>query len=500
MKELKLIGWIGILTALVLSLSTPLWAEEPAAPPAGGAPAAVAESAPPAAPEAAAAPAAPKIDTGDTAWLLASSALVLLMTPGLAFFYGGMVRTKNTLSTMMQSFILICIISVQWVLWGYSLSFGPDKGGLIGSLAWLGLNGVGLEPNADYGATVPHQAFMIFQAMFAIITPALITGAFAERMKFSTFCVFSLLWATLIYDPLAHWVWGVGGWMRNMGALDFAGGTVVHISSGVSALACALYMGKRIGYGKDPMPPHNLPFTVLGAGLLWFGWFGFNAGSAVASGALATSAFVVTNTAAAAAALAWTCIEWAHKGKPTVLGAVSGAVAGLVAITPASGFVGPMSSIIIGIGGGAVCYFGAMVLKNMLGYDDSLDAFGVHGLGGTFGALVTGLFASKAINSAGNDGLFFGNPHQLTVQAITVVATWAFAFVGTMILLKVLDMTMGLRVSNESEIAGLDLSEHDNAAYPEFAVSMISSTSDLNVAYAASKPKSSEKAPEKVLR
>ncbi|MEK6577196.1 MAG: ammonium transporter [Nitrospirota bacterium] len=407
----------------------------------------------------------PKIDTGDTAWVLASSALVLLMTPGLALFYGGMVRKKNVLGTIMQSFIMICLISIQWVLWGYSLAFGPDSGGIIGSLDWLGLRGVGLEPNPDYAATIPHQAFMIFQAMFAIITPALITGAFAERMKFSAFLVFSVLWATFVYDPLAHWVWGVGGWMRNLGALDFAGGTVVHISSGVSALAAALYMGKRVGYGKEVMMPHNLPMTALGAGLLWFGWFGFNGGSAVASGALATSAFVVTNTAAAAAALTWMLIEWSHRGKPTVLGAVSGAVAGLVAITPASGFVGPVSSILIGIGGGFVCYFGAVILKNKLGYDDSLDAFGVHGLGGTFGALATGLFATKAINAAGNDGLFFGNPYQLFVQAVTVVGTWVFAFVATMILLKIIDSVMGLRVTEEDEFTGLDMSEHGESGY-----------------------------------
>jgi Amt family ammonium transporter len=492
MEGIKKATMIGILTALVLPLSMPLWADEPAAPPAEAPPvAAVVEAAP---------AAAPKIDTGDTAWMLASAAMVLLMTPGLALFYGGMVRTKNALSTMMQSFIMICLIGVQWVLWGYSLSFGPDQGGLIGSLAWFGLNGVGLDPNPDYAATIPHQAFMIYQAMFAIITPALITGAFAERMKFSTFLVFSLLWATLVYNPLAHWVWGVGGWMRNLGALDFAGGTVVHISSGVSALAAALYMGKRTGYGKDPMPPHNLPMTVLGAGLLWFGWFGFNGGSAVSSGALATSAFVVTNTAAAAAGLAWTFIEWAHKGKPTVLGAVSGAVAGLVAITPASGFVGPMSALAIGVGGGAVCYFGAMILKHKLGYDDSLDAFGVHGLGGTFGALATGLFATKAINSAGADGLFFGNPKLLGIQAITVVATWAFSFVMTMILLKVLDVTMGLRVSKEKEFTGLDIAEHDNTAYPEFAISMFSTTGDINVGHAAPKSRIGEEAHEKVLR
>jgi Amt family ammonium transporter len=411
-------------------------------------------------------PAAPTaIDTGDTAWILISAALVLLMTPGLAFFYGGMVRKKNVLGTIMQSMVMIALISIQWVLFGYSLSFGPDQGGIIGSLAWVGLKGVGMDPNPDYAATIPHQAFMIYQAMFAIITPALISGAFAERMKFSTFLVFSLLWATLVYNPLAHWVWGVGGWMRNLGALDFAGGTVVHISSGVSALAAALYMGKRIGYGREPMPPHNLPMTVLGAGILWFGWFGFNGGSALASNGLAVNAFVVTHLAAAAATLTWMAVEWSHRGKPTVLGAVSGAVAGLVVITPASGFVGPISAILIGIGGGFVCYFGAVILKNKLGYDDSLDAFGVHGLGGTFGALATGFFASKAVNSAGNDGLFFGNPSLVLIQAITVVATWIFAFAVTWILLKVLDSTMGLRVTKENEITGLDMSEHGEGAY-----------------------------------
>src|SRR5438132_2922539 len=340
-----------------------------------------------AAPDTATAPAPPKIDTGDTAWVLVSTALVLAMTaPGVALFYGGMVRSKNALSVVLQSFIILCLISVQWVLWGYSLAFGPDVGGIIGSLAWFGLNGVGYDPNPDYAATIPHQAFMLFQMMFAVITPALITGAYADRMKFSAFILFTLLWATFIYDPLAHWVWGVGGWVRNLGALDFAGGTVVHISSGISGLACALVIKKRRGYGKEHMAPHNLPMTVLGASLLWFGWFGFNAGSAVAAGALATSAFVVTNTATAAAALAWMVAEWLYRGKPTVLGAASGAVAGLVAITPASGFVGPLSSIIIGAGAGFFCYV-AIIVKSRLGYDDSLDAFGVHGIGGTWGAL-----------------------------------------------------------------------------------------------------------------
>jgi Amt family ammonium transporter len=419
----------------------------------------------PAVPAAAPAPVPPKIDTGDTDWVLTSSALVLDMTaPGLAIFYGGMVRRKNVLNIILQSFIILCLISVQWVLWGYSLAFGPDKWHLIGGLEWLGLNGVGLDPNADYAATVPHQAFMVFQLMFAVITPALITGACAERMKFSAFLVFVLLWATFVYDPLAHWVWAVGGWLRNLGALDFAGGTVVHISSGFAGLACAMALGKRHGHGIEPMPPHNLPFTIIGASLLWFGWFGFNAGSAVSSGALATSAFVVTNTATAAAALEWMVSEWVHRGAPTALGATSGAVAGLVAITPASGFVGPLPSILIGIGAGILCYM-AVVLKGKFGYDDALDAFGIHGVGGSWGAIATGLFASKAINPAGADGLFFGNPGQLLVQFEAVVVSWVFAFVGTYVLLKIVDGTMGLRVSKEHEVTGLDLTQHNEEAY-----------------------------------
>ena len=425
-------------------------------------PAAAPSEAPPAAP---AAPAPPKLDSGDTAWMLTSSALVLLMTaPGLALFYGGLVRRKNALGTIMHSFIILALISIQWALWGYSLAFGPDRGGIIGSLAWVGLRGVGLDPNPDYGATVPHQAFMIYQMMFAVITPALITGAFAERMKFSSFLVFTLLWATFIYDPLAHWVWAIGGWMRKMGALDFAGGTVVHISSGVSALAAALIVGKRRGYPQEPMPPHNLTMSVTGAALLWFGWFGFNAGSAIAANKLATNAFVVTHLATAAATLAWMFAEWSSKGKPTVLGAASGAVAGLVAITPASGFVGPMPAIAIGVGAGVFCY-SACILKARLGYDDSLDVVGVHGIGGTWGALATGLFASKAINPDGADGLFFGNPGQLGIQAIAVLATWVFAFAGTIILLKIVDAIMGLRVSQDDEQVGIDLSQHEENAY-----------------------------------
>jgi len=437
---------------------------KPSAVPAGTAEQPKPESQAAAAPSAPAAKAAPKIDTGDTAWMLVSAALVLLMTPGLALFYGGMVRTKNVLGTIMHSFIIIALITVQWVLWGYSLAFGPDVGGIIGSLSWFGLNGVGLDPYPDYAATVPHQAFMIYQAMFAIITPALITGAIAERMKFSTFIVFTLLWATFVYDPIAHWVWGVGGWIRAMGALDFAGGTVVHISSGISALAAALLVGKRKGFGRDPMGPHNLPMTIMGAGILWFGWFGFNAGSAIAAGKVSTSAFVVTHIATAAAALSWAAAEWIYRGKPTTLGAASGAVAGLVAITPASGFVGPIPALFIGLAAGILCYAGVMG-KNRFGYDDSLDVVGVHGVGGTWGALATGLFASKAINDAGDNGLFFGNPGLFGVQVLAVLTTWVYAFVVTLILLKVLDWTMGLRVSEEEEEMGLDLSQHSETGY-----------------------------------
>jgi ammonium transporter, Amt family len=425
--------------------------------PFGGAPEAAIATAPAVPPE-------PRIDKGDTAWILTSSALVLMMTiPGLFLFYGGLVRGKNVLGTIMQSFVVVALISIQWVLWGYSLAFGPDIGGWIGSLSWFGLNNVGTTPNPDYSATIPHQAFMVFQMMFAIITPALITGAVAERAKFGTFIVFVLLWATFVYDPLAHWVWGKG-WMGSMGALDFAGGTVVHISSGFSALAAAYFFGRRVGYGYETMTPHNLPFTVIGASLLWVGWFGFNAGSALAADGLATVAFVTTNTAAAAAALAWMFTEWFTHGKPTALGAATGAVAGLVSITPAAGFVSPISAIIIGAVGGMLCYK-ACNLKARLGYDDSLDVVGVHGIGGTWGALATGLFASKAINPAGNDGLFYGNPAQLGVQAVTVVATIAFALLMTFIILSILKATMGLRVSEEEERMGLDLTQHNERGY-----------------------------------
>jgi Amt family ammonium transporter len=406
----------------------------------------------------------PKVDTGDTAWLLISAALVMLMIPGLALFYGGMVRTKNVLGTIMHSFIALGVITVQWILYGYSLAFGPDIGHVIGNLKWAGLSGVGLDPFPGYAATVPHQAFMIFQMMFAVITPALIAGAFAERFKFKTYLVFLILWATLVYDPLAHWVWGIGGWIRDLGGLDFAGGLVVHISAGVAALAAALIVGKRRGYGDELMPPHNLTMTLLGAGILWFGWFGFNGGSAVASGSLATSAFVATQIAAATAALSWMIVEWAYKGNPTVLGAASGAVAGLATITPASGFVGPLAAIIIGLVAGALCYY-AVNLKSKFGYDDSLDVVGVHGVGSTWGVLATGLFASKAINAAGNNGLFFGNPSLLGIQALSILSVWIYSFAMTFIILKVLDWTMGLRVSEDHEISGLDISQHGEAGY-----------------------------------
>ncbi len=456
---------VSIISLIFILLPVALvFAEEPKAVAVQETPAQAPAEAAPAAPAA-----QPKNDPGDTAWILVSSALVMLMTPGLALFYGGMVRRKNVLGTIMQSFIILAMISIQWVLWGYTLAFGPDKwGGIIGGLEWFGLKGVGVDPNPDYAATIPHQAFMLFQMMFAIITPALITGAFAERVKFSTFLVFILLWATFVYDPIAHWVWGLSGgkgWLNNLGALDFAGGTVVHISSGISALAAAIIIGKRKGYGTESMPPHNIPMVVLGGALLWFGLFGFNAGSALSAGGLSASAFLATNTACAAAALTWAIVEWAHRGKPTVLGAVSGAVAGLVAITPAAGFVGPMSSILIGVTAGIVCYFAVSVVKGKLGYDDSLDAFGIHGVGGTLGAIATGLFASKAVNPAGNDGLFFGNPTLLKYQIIAVIVTAAYAFVVTAILLKVLDATMGLRVSKEDEVTGLDLSQHGESGY-----------------------------------
>jgi Amt family ammonium transporter len=399
----------------------------------------------------------------DTAFILVSAALVMFMTPGLALFYGGMTRSKNVLGTIMQSFICLGIITLVWILWGYSLSFGKDIGGLIGGLNFIGLKGVGMEPSPDYASTIPHLAFMIFQGMFAIITPALITGAFAERMKFSAFLIFTILWSTLVYSPLCHWVWG-GGWMGAMGALDFAGGAVVHMSSGSAALAAALIIGPRRGFGKRSFLPHNLPMTLTGAAILWFGWFGFNAGSALAINGLAANAFVTTHIAAAAAAVSWLLIEWMHHGKPTTLGLASGAVAGLVAITPAAGFVGPFSALVIGFAGGIICFYG-IHLKSKFGYDDSLDVVGIHGLGGVWGALATGLFASTVINPDGANGLFFGNPSQLWIQFVSVVATCVFSFVVSFILLKIVDSTIGLRVDDEDEEQGLDVSEHSESAY-----------------------------------
>ena len=404
------------------------------------------------------------MNTGDTAWVLISTALVMLMTPGLAFFYGGMVRRKNVLGILMQCFMILCVLSIQWVLFGYSLAFAPGKG-FFGGLDWVGLIGVGAEPYKDYAATIPHSAFMIFQAMFAIITPALIIGAFAERMKFSAFLLFTILWATFIYDPVAHWVWGIGGWLKELGALDFAGGTVIHVNAGIAALATALFIGKRKGYPHKAVPPHNLPHTVLGTALLWFGWFGFNAGSALAASALAVNAFVVTNTAAAAAGLTWALIEWMKHGKPTIFGTATGAVAGLVAITPAAGFVGPLSAIVIGIVVSLVCYVFVAILKPKLGYDDSLDAFGVHCIGGVWGALATGLFASKAVNPDAANGLFFGDPKQFLVQCLAVAVTLAYSFVGTIIIYKVVDWIVGMRVTEKDEVVGLDLTQHNENAY-----------------------------------
>lgn len=404
------------------------------------------------------------LDTGDTAWLLVASALVLFMTPGLAMFYGGMTRQKNILSTLMHSFFIMGIVSIHWALLGYTLAFGSDVGGVIGGLDYLFLAGVGQGPS-PFAATIPDLLFVMYQGMFAVITPALISGAFAERMRFGAFVLFTLLWATLVYAPLAHWVWG-GGWMgpNGIGALDFAGGTVVHISSGTAALAAAIVLGRRLGWPREPVIPHNLPFTVLGAGILWFGWFGFNAGSALTSGGLAASAFATTHLAAAAATVSWALTEYLQRGKASVLGAASGAVAGLVAITPAAGFVAPMPALVIGGVAGVICYF-AVAVKFRLGYDDSLDVVGVHGAGGAWGALATGLFASTAVNAAGADGLLSGNVAQLGVQALSVLATIAYAFVVSFVLLRIVDATVGLRATEEDEVVGLDLSQHGERAY-----------------------------------
>jgi Amt family ammonium transporter len=416
--------------------------------------------------------------SADNAWMLTSAALVLMMTgPGLALFYGGLVRKKNVLSTMLQSFGMMAIISVLWALCGYSLAFSSGTS-FIGGFQHLFLHGVGLQPDAAYSATIPQQTFMIYQLMFAIITPALITGAFAERMKFSAMVMFMVLWSFLVYDPMAHMVWGKGGLLNaalggRFPTLDFAGGTVVHITSGVSALVCAIYLGRRLGYPREAMPPHSVVLSFIGACLLWVGWFGFNAGSALAAGGLATSAFVATHFASAAAVIGWTGAEWLRNGKPSALGAISGAVAGLVAITPASGFVGPMSSMLIGFAAGIVCYFMVAKVKARLGYDDSLDAFGVHGIGGTLGAVLTGIFATSTINPIFKDangnvlpsGMIEGNFHQVWNQLAGVVMAWVIAIVGTLLILKLVDLTIGLRVTAEHEIQGLDISQHGEEGY-----------------------------------
>ena len=405
-----------------------------------------------------------KVDTGDTAWVLVSSAFVLAMLmPGLALFYGGLVRTKNVVGTIMQSVMILSVVSLLWILFGYSLAFGPDKGGVIGGLEWVGLSGVGSEPHPVYGPTIPHQAFMLFQLMFAAIAPALITGAFAERKRFTSVILFAALWSVFVYVPLAHWIWG-GGWLAKLGALDFAGGAVIHISSGAAALVCAIVLGKRRGYGTDYMAPHNLPMTLLGTGFLWFGWFGFNGGSALGANGIAVSAIIATHAAAAMGAIAWCGAEWAHRGKPTVLGVASGAVAGLATVTPAAGYIAPMSAIAIGLVAGMTCY-AAIVWKGRFGYDDSLDVVGIHGVGGVIGILATGLFASKVVNPGGADGLFFGNPGLFGIQLLVAAVTTIFSIIGTFVILKLVDSMTGLRVSSEEEATGLDLSQHNERAY-----------------------------------
>jgi Amt family ammonium transporter len=400
-------------------------------------------------------------NAGDISWMLISSALVLLMTPGLAFFYGGLVRKKNVLGILMQCMISIAVISLQWILWGYSLSFAPGNG-FIGGFKYLCLNNVGMEP-CPFAPNIPHQLFMIFQMMFAVITPALIIGAFAERMKFTAYIIFSLLWATLVYNPICHWVWG-GGWMSRMGVMDFAGGIVVHISAGFAALVTAIVIGKRRNHTAVPTP-HNLPFTVLGAGLLWFGWFGFNAGSALGANGVAISTFLSTNTAAAAAAITWAIIEWSTIGKPTMLGTATGAIAGLATVTPASGFIGVMPAIAVGASASIICYLAVSIIKPKFNYDDTLDAFGVHGIGGLWGTLLTGLFASKLINPAGTNGLFFGNTKQFLIQTTGAFAAVAYTVIATFLIIKLVDMTIGIRVSDKKEVLGLDVSEHDERAY-----------------------------------
>ncbi|UQA60259.1 ammonium transporter [Polyangium aurulentum] len=401
-----------------------------------------------------------KVDSGDTAWLLVSTALVLFMTPGLALFYGGMVRRKNVLATLMHAFGALPLVTLQWVFVGYSLAFGPSLGGIVGGLGFAGLSGLAGEARG----TVPHLAFCAFQMMFAAITPALIAGAFAERMRFSAYAVFVLLWSTLVYDPVAHWVWSEEGWLFKLGALDFAGGTVVHLAAGASALVCAIVLGKRVGYPHERHQPHNLTMTLTGAGILWFGWFGFNAGSALGSGPLAALSLVTTHVGAAAGAVGWLAVEWAQRGKPTALGVASGLVGGLVGITPAAGFVAPWAAALIGFVAGGVCYV-AVVSKERLGYDDTLDAFGVHGVGGAVGALLTGVFAQKSLNEAGRDGMLYGNGVQVLLQLLGIVVVGAYAAGVTWLLLKAIDKVVGLRVPVSDEREGLDATEHGETGY-----------------------------------
>jgi Amt family ammonium transporter len=407
----------------------------------------------------------PEINAGDTAWVLMSAALVMLMTPGLGFFYGGLVRKKNVLSTIMHSFFILCLIAVVWALWGFSLAFGEDRGGLIGGFEYIGLKDVTGAPSEIYGTTIPFSLFMVFQMMFAIITVALITGAFAERKRFKAFVIFAILWSTFVYSPVAHWVWAAGGWLFDYGALDFAGGTVVHIASGVTALVAARMLGRRVGFGQEKMDPHDLTMTVLGAGLLWFGWYGFNAGSALAANGLAANAFVVTTLSAAMGALTWMTVSWWRHGCPSVLGAAVGAIAGLVGITPAAGYVSPASSIVIGFGAGAICFFAVDLLKEGAGIDDALDVFAVHGVGGIWGALATGIFAKQSINGIGVDGLLYGNSEQLLKQAVAVVVVVAYAAIVSAVILKGIDLFVGLRVPEREEVLGLDTSQHGEVAY-----------------------------------
>jgi ammonium transporter, Amt family len=403
------------------------------------------------------------INSGDTAWILISAALVLLMTPAVGFFYTGMVRKKNAISTLTMSFVVLALIAVQWILYGYTLSFGPDVHGVIGGLQWLGLAGVGQAPNADYASTIPHLAFMLFQMMFAAIAVALMVGSVVERIKFSSFLVFALAWATIVYDPLAHWIWGAGGWLKALGFVDFAGGTVIHISAGVSALAVVFVLGKRKGYGADNMEPHNIPHVILGAAMLWFGWFGFNGGSALTAGGLATSAIVATTASGAIAGLIWLMLTWRQR-KPSALAFVTGTVVGLAGITQGAGYVTPGAALIIGIVA-AFCSYGAVLLRMKLRIDESLDVLGCHGVGGLVGAVMTGLFATKAVNPSGVNGLFYGNPQQLLIQVAGAAVTVVFCFSATWVIAKVIDVTMGLRIADNEEVVGMDLSQHAETAY-----------------------------------